>query len=594
MPVRAGTLGPGRFNETGVSVSVRSATGLFMRCLIIAILVLLEAGNAYAVHDFIIRGGTLYDGSGGEPFSGDIAIDIDRITAIGDLSGESARTEIDAEGLAVAPGFINMLSLASQTMSMDPRALSDVKQGVTLEIFGEGTSLGPLNAVQTGRRNGGNGNAAPWTTLGEALEYIERRGSGVNIASFVGAATLRIHEIGYEAREPTPSELERMQSLARQAMQEGAMGLSSALIYTPGMYATTDELIALASAVGEYGGIYISHMRSESTGLLESLDELLTIAREAGVPAEIYHLKAAGERNWAKLDELIDRVNEAREGGLQITANMYTYTAAATGLDAAMPPWVRAGGFNRWVTRLKRPAVRERVKQEMLQTTAGWENLLLEAGGAQNVLLTGFRSAKLKPLTGKTLAEVSRQRGTTPEDTAMDLVIEDGSRVNCIYSLMSRDNLRREIRQPWVSFASDAMAAAPEGGFLTFNIHPRAYGNFARLLGEFVRDEKVITLQEAIRRLTALPAQNLKLHERGMLKTGYYADIVIFDPDRIQDHATYEKPHQLATGVVHVFINGTHVLNDGEHTGKLPGRVVRGPGWTGWEKIKRSETTSRQ
>ena len=552
-----------------------------VRVLLIFLLLFLSTGNASALHDVVIRGGTLYDGLGGGPLIGDIAIDDDLITGIGDLSSERGQVEIDARGLAVAPGFINMLSLASQTLSMDPRALSDVKQGVTLEIFGEGSSMGPLNPSQHGRLSG---NRKKWLTLGEALEYLERRGSGVNIASFVGATTLRIHEIGYDAREATPSELARMQTLAREAMQQGALGLSSALIYTPGIYATTDELTALASAVGEYGGIYISHMRSESSGLLESVDELLQIAREADVPAEIYHLKAAGERNWEKLDVLIRKVEAARADGLQITANMYTYTAASTGLDAAMPPWVRAGGYSRWRTRLKRSGVRDRVRREMQSPVTAWENLYLEAGGAENVLLAGFNNSKLKPLTGMTLADVAKQRGTSPEDTAMDLVIEDGSRVRCIYPLMSEENLQRKIRLPWMSFCSDAGSPAPEGGFLTSNLHPRAYGSFARLLGNYVREEKIIPLQEAIRKLTSLPAKNLKLHHRGELKAGYYADIVIFDPDNIQDHATYEEPHQLATGVVHVFINGTHVLRDGEHTGELPGRVVRGPGWVGWHE----------
>jgi N-acyl-D-amino-acid deacylase len=554
-----------------------------MHVLLLFFLLFAGAGNAFALHDIVIRGGTLYDGSGREPYIGDIAIDNDLITVLGDLSGVRGRTEVDARGYAVAPGFINMLSLASKTLAADPRALSDVKQGVTLEIFGEGTSMGPLNPSQHGYGSGKEGKQLPWTTLGEALEYLERRGSGVNIASFVGAATLRIHEIGSEAREATAPELARMQTLAREAMQQGALGVSSALIYTPGIYATTDELIALASAAGEYGGIYISHLRSESSGLLESLDELLKIAREAGVPAEVYHLKAAGSKNWGKLDEFIRRVEAAREEGLNITANMYTYTAASTGLDAAMPPWVRAGGYNRWRTRLQRPGIRDRVRSEMQSSATAWENLYLAAGGAENIRLVGFRSNRLKPLTGMTLAEVARQRGTSPEDTAMDLVVEDGSRVGSIYPLMSEENLRRKIRLPWMSFCSDASSPAPEGAFLESSVHPRAYGSFARLLGYYVREEKIISLQEAVRRLTSLPAQNLKMRRRGALKKGYYADIVIFDADNIQDNAVYENPHQLASGVRHVFINGIWVLQDGEHTGALPGRVIRGPGWVGWD-----------
>lgn len=566
-----------------------------MRIILILALFCLSIGHASTLHDVIIRGGTLYDGSGGEPFNGDIAIDGDMITGIGDLTSELGRVEIDARGFAVAPGIINMLSLASQTMSANPRALSDVKQGVTLEIFGEGSSLGPLSPTGRGHLTGTKERQIPWSTLGEALEYLESRGCGVNIASFVGATTLRIHEIGYEAREATTSELVRMQELAREAMQQGALGLSSALIYAPGIYATKEELIALAKAVGEYGGLYISHMRSEGDGLLEAVDELMHIAREADVPAEIYHLKAAGEKNWEKLDLLIRRVEAARANGLQITANMYTYTAASTGLDAAMPPWVRAGGYSRWRARLQRSGVRDRVRREMQSPATTWENLYQAAGGAENVLLVGFNSAKLKPLKGMTLAEVAKQRGTSPEDTAMDLVIEDGSRVRCIYPLMSEENLRRKIRLPWMSFCSDAGALAPEGDFLTSNAHPRAYGSFARLLGYYVREEKLIPLQEAIHKLTLLPAQNLKLHHRGALKTGYQADVIIFDPDRIQDNATYEEPHQLATGMVHVFINGIQVLRDGEHTGELPGRVVRGPGWVGWhDKGKPAGTHSQK
>lgn len=546
-----------------------------MRCIILVTLFSLGAAQASPVHDVVIRGGTLYDGLGGDPFVGDLAIDGDLISGVGDLSGEHGRIEINAHGLAVAPGFINMLSLASQSLPADPRALSDVTQGVTLEILGEGSSLGPVNPAGAEKQQ-------PWITLGEALEYLEHKGLGVNIASFVGAATLRIHEIGADPREATVDELARMQILAREAMQQGALGLSSALIYTPGLYATTGELTALVSAIGEYGGIYISHLRSEGNDLLEALDEFLQIAREAGVPAEIYHLKAAGEQNWGKLDELIRRVDEARADGMQITANMYPYTAASTGLDAAMPPWVRAGNYERWRTRLQRKGIRERVRREMQSADTGWENFYLAAGGADNIHLVAFRNPKLKPLAGMTLGEVARKRGTLPEDTAMDLVIEDGSRVRCIYPVMSEENVRRKIRLAWMSFCSDAKALAPEGSTLALSLHPRAYGSFARVLGHYVREEGLISLQEAIRKLTSLPAQNLNLHRRGALKTGYFADVVVLDFGRITDHATYEEPHQLATGVVHVFVNGSQVLRDGEHTGALPGRVVRGPGWVGW------------
>jgi N-acyl-D-amino-acid deacylase len=546
-----------------------------MRCIFLVTLFCLGAAQASPLHDVLIRGGTLYDGSGGDPFIGDLAIDGDSISGIGDLSSEHGRTEIDAHGLAVAPGFINMLSLASKSLPAYPRALSDVKQGVTLEVLGEGTSLGPVKPA-------GGQNQQPWITLGEALEYLEHKGIGVNIASFVGAATLRIHEIGTKPREATVDELARMQTLAREAMQQGALGLSSALIYTPGMYASTGELTALASAVGEYGGMYISHLRSEGNDLLEALDEFLQIARDAGVPAEIYHLKAAGERNWGKLDELIRKVDEARADGLQITANMYPYTAASTGLDAAMPPWVRAGSYGRWRTRLQRKGIRARVRQEMQSADTGWENLYQAAGGADNIRLVGFRNPELKPLVGMTLGDVARKRGTLPEDTAMDLVIEDGSRVRCIYPLMTEENVRRKIRLAWMSFCSDATALAPQGSTLALSVHPRAYGSFARVLGHYVREDGLISLQEGIRKLTSLPAQNLNLHRRGALKRGYFADVVVLDPGRIGDHATYEEPHQLATGLVHVFVNGSQVLRDGEHTGALPGRVVRGPGWIGW------------
>lgn len=554
-----------------------------MRYLLTAALFFVASVHGVTFHDVIIRGGTVYNGLGERPFVADIIIDGDRISGVGEFAAHRGSIEIDASGLAIAPGFINMLSWASDSLFRDPRALSDVRQGVTLEIFGEGTSLGPVNRPSKAQGKAGKGRL-PWTTLGEALEHLEHRGCGVNIASFVGATTLRIHEVGYEARAPEPAELARMQDLAREAMQQGALGLASALIYSPGIYASTEELTALAKAVGEYDGMYISHLRSEAGGLLEALDEFLDIARGAGVAAEIYHLKAAGKQNWAKLDELIRRVEAARAEGLRITANMYPYTAALTGLDAAMPPWVQAGGQSRWRARLKRPAVRDRVRREMLSATTAWENLYFAAGGAENVRLAGFNKPRLKPLTGKTLAEVAEERGTSPEDTAMDLVIEDGSRVRCIYPLMSEENVRRKIQLPWMSFCSDAAAPAPQGAFLASNTHPRAYGSFARLLGHYVRYEKVITLQEAIRRLTWLPAQNLKLNHRGLLEMGHYADVVIFDPEKIGDHATYEQPHQLASGVLHVFVNGIQVLRDGEHTGALPGRVVRGPGWTGWQQ----------
>jgi len=370
-----------------------------------------------------------------------------------------------------------------------------------------------------------------------------------------------------------------MCQLVRQAMEEGALGVASALIYAPGFYAKTDELIALAKVVAPYHGIYISHLRSEGNRLLEAADELLTIARAAGIAAEIYHLKAAGDANWSKLDALIQKIEAARASGLRITADMYTYTAGATGLDAAMPPWVQEGGYNEWARRLKDPAIRERLRSEMSTPTDRWESLYLAAGSPEKVLLVGFKNDKLKPLTGKTLAEVARLRGKSPEETAMDLVVEDGSRVDTVYFLMSEENVRKEIKLPWVSFGSDAGSLAPEGVFLKANSHPRAYGNFARLLGRYVREEKLVPLAEAIRRLTSFPAETLKLDRRGWLKTGYFADVVVFDPAKVRDDATFEKPHQYSSGVVHVIVNGVPVLKDGEHTGAKPGRVVRGPGW---------------
>ena len=484
--------------------------------------------------------------------------------------------------MAVAPGFINMLSWATRTLLVDRRAMSDIKQGVTLEIFGEGTSMGPLNDDMKSAMRTNQGDlkfGVSWTTLAEYLEHLEATGVGINVASFVGAATLRIHEVGYANRAPTAGELKRMRALCRQAMQDGALGLGTSLIYAPAFYAKTSELVALAQIVGEYGGMYISHMRSEGNQLLEALDELIHIARVSGVAAEIYHLKAAGAANWPKLEKLIAKVEAARADGLKITADMYTYTAGSTGLDAAMPPWVQAGGYPRWRHQLQKPKVRELVRKEMTTPTDKWENLYLAAGGAKNVLLVGFKNAALKQYTGKTLEEVAKLRNKSPEDTAMDLVIEDGSRVQCVYFLMSEENVRRKIKLPWLSFCSDSGAPTPSGAFLKSNTHPRAYGSFARVIGKYCRDEKLIPLEEAIRKLTWLPASNLKLRRRGSLTTGNFADVVIFDPATVSDRATYDKPHQLAVGVRDVFVNGEQVLKDGDHTGALPGRVVRGPGY---------------
>ncbi len=538
-----------------------------------------------ARYDVILRGGTVYDGSGSPPVVADVAIQGDSVVAVGDLSGASAPVELDVQGLAVAPGFINMLSWATESLIEDGRAMSDVLQGVTLEVMGEGSSMGPIpDSLKewAESRQGDIKYDITWNTLGEYLDFLEEKGISVNVASFVGATTVRVNVVGFEDRPPTEEELARMTALVREAMEEGALGVGSALIYAPGFYARTPELVALARAAGEYGGMYISHMRSEGNRLLEALEEVFTIAREAGVPAEIYHLKAAGAENWDKLDEVIRRVEAARAEGLRITADIYTYTAGATGLDAAMPPWVQEGGPEAWFERLQDPAIRARVAREMRTPTDEWENLLLAAGGAENVLLVGFKQDSLKYLTGKTLAQVAAMRGTSPEETAMDLVVQDQSRVGSVYFIMSEENVKKKIALPWVAFCSDGGAPAAEGVFLKSNPHPRAYGNFARLLGRYVRDEQVIPLEEAVRRLTSFPAGNLKLRRRGRLAPGYYADVVVFDPATIRDNATYENPHQYATGVRHVFVNGVQVVRDGEHTGATPGRVVRGPGWVGW------------
>lgn len=548
-------------------------------------LVMLAGCGGPPEYDVVLRNGVIYDGSGGPPVTGDVAIAGDTIAAVGDIGGAAGVVEIDVAGLAVAPGFINMLSWATESLIEDGHSQGDIRQGVTLEVFGEGWSMGPLTDSMKAREVRQQGDIKfdiEWTTLGEYLEHLEQRGIATNVASFVGATTVRIHELGYEDRAPTEDELDRMRALVRQAMEEGALGLGSSLIYAPAFYAQTDELIALASEIAPYGGMYISHMRSEGNQLLEAVDELITIGREAGVPAEIYHLKAAGEANWPKMNQVIETVEAARADGLDITADMYTYTAGATGLDAAMPPWVQEGGLVEWKRRLQDPDIRARVAREMTTPTDEWESLYLLAGSADRIVLSGFKQDSLKYLTGKTLAEVASERGTSPEETAMDLVVADDSRVGTVYFLMSEDNVRKQIALPWLSFGSDAGSLAPEGVFLGSNPHPRAYGNFARLLGRYVRDEQVIPLEEAIRKLTSLPATNLKLRSRGSLQPGYIADVVVFDADAITDHATFEEPHQYATGMVHVFVNGQQVLRDGEHTGELPGRVVRGPGWTGW------------
>ena len=548
------------------------------------VLVACRTSAPVPTYDVVIRGGTIYDGTGAAPIAGDLAIDDDRIVSVGPVLEARGTVEIDAAGMAVTPGFINMLSWADESLIADGRGQSDIRQGVTLEIFGEGGSMGPMNATMKKENVEAQGDikyAIEWTTLGEYLEYLERRGVSPNVASFVGATTVRVHELGRVDRAPTAAELARMQALVRQAMEEGALGVGSSLIYAPAFYAKTDELIALVQAAAPYGGLYISHIRSEGNRLLEAIDELVSIARAAKAPAEIYHLKAAGKSNWSKLDAALAAIEAARSEGLRITANMYTYPAGATGLDAAMPPWVQEGGYNAWAKRLKDPAIRRRVAREMKTPTGAWENFFTAVEGPDQILLVAFKNDALKPLTGKTLAEVARLRGKPPEEVAMDLVIEDGSRVGTVYFLMSEENVRRQMALPWVSFGSDEAAPAPEGVFLKSNPHPRAYGTFARVLGRYTRDEKALTLSEAVRRLSGLPAENLKLDRRGRLTSGFFADVVVFNPATIGDHATFDKPHQFSTGVSHVFVNGVQVLKDGEHTGATPGRVVRGPGWRG-------------
>ena len=533
-------------------------------------------------HDIVIRNGVIYDGSGGQPYRGELAIDADRIASVGRHVRGAGSVEIDAHGQAIAPGFINMLAHPEESLFADGRALSDLRQGVTLEVLGE-DSMGPLSAAMKelgAKRQGDIRYPISWSTLGEYLDTLARRGIAPNIASTVGAATVRTYVLGEDDVQPSNEQLAEMRHLVRQAMEEGALGLSTALIYSPGSYAKTPEVAALAAESGACGGMYLSHMRSEGDRLLEGVEELIGIARSSGAPAEIYHLKASGKPNWGKLDALIARVEKARREGLRISADMYTYTAGATGLDAAMPPWVQDGGLEKWIEHLKDPATRARVLADMRNPAPSWENLLLRAS-PEGTLLLGFKNPALKALTGRTLAAVAAERHQSPEDTAIDLVIADGARVEVAYFLMSEDNVRRETALPWVSFGSDEAAPAPEGVFLTSNNHPRAYGNFARLLGRYVRDEHALTLQEAIRKLTSLPADNLSLEARGRLAAGYVADIVLFDPATIADHATYDRPHQLATGVSTVLINGQFALKDSEPTGAATGRVVRGRAWTG-------------
>jgi N-acyl-D-amino-acid deacylase len=527
-------------------------------------------------YDVLIRNGQIIDGSGTLSFAGDIGINADTIARIGSLKNARGRTEINATGLAVAPGFINMLSWANESLIADGRSQSDIRQGVTLEVLGEGESMGPLNSRMKKDLKEAQGDIKydiEWTTLGEYLEFLEKKGVSPNIASFIGTANPRIYTVGYEDRLPDRTELDSMKFLVRQAMEEGALGISSALEYVPACFAKQEELIALCKEVAAYGGMYISHIRNEGDDLLSSLDDFINTAKEGRIRAEIYHFKQVGKSNWSKLDAAVRKIDSVRSGGLDITADMYNYIASSTGLDIIMPAWVQEGGFNKWAKRLADPLIRKKIGPEILN------NILNKTGSSGKVLFIGFNNDTLKYLTGKTLDEVASARNKSPEETVMDLVIQDGSRVGVVYFSMSEENVKKQIALPWMSFCSDAGSYSPEGVFLKTSTHPRAYGNFARLLGKYVRDEKVIPLEEAVYKLTSLPAGNLRIKKRGSLKTGYYADLAIFDPAKIQDNATFEKPQQYASGMVHVFVNGVQVLKDGEHTGALPGRVVRGPGW---------------
>jgi N-acyl-D-amino-acid deacylase len=534
-----------------------------------------------AEFDVIIKGGTVYDGAGGEPQHVDLAIRNDRIAGIGDFKKTNTKVIVDATGLAVAPGFINMLSWSNESLLQDGRSQSEIRQGVTTEIMGEGESMGPVNdAIRAHmlRQQKDVHYEIKWNTLAEYLRYLEARGVSCNVASFLGATTVREYVMGFEDKAPTSQQLDEMRELVRKEMEAGALGIGTSLIYPPAFYAKTDELIELCKVAAKYQGKYISHMRSEGNQLLEALDELIRISREAGIPAEVYHIKAAGQKNWPKIDNLLLQIEAAQNEGLKIRANMYTYTAAGTGLDACLPPWTEDGGYPALFKRLHDPATREKIAAQVTIDSNEWENLYLAAGSPDKILLVGFKSEKLKPLTGKSLAEVAKMRGKDPITTIMDLIAEDESRIDTIYFLMSEENVKKEIAKPWISFGSDEASQAPEDVFLKSNPHPRAYGNFARVLGKYVREEKVIPLAEAVRRLSGLPATNLGLDHRGFIKEGMFADVVVFDPATIADRATFEKPHQYAIGIKQVFVNGVQVIKDSEHTGAKPGRALWGPG----------------
>ena len=562
-----------------LAISKKQTRQMFRCCLFIILLT--SVASFAAEFDVIIKNGTVYDGTGGEAKHVDLAIKGDRIAGLGDFKNAKAKSVIDAKGMAVAPGFINMLSWSNESLIQDGRSQSEIRQGVTTEIMGEGESMGPLNdrvRQHLLKQQSDIKYEIKWNTLAEYLQYLERRGVSCNVASFIGATTIRENVIGFEDKAPTPEQLEQMCDLVRREMEAGALGIGTSLIYPPAFYAKTEELIELCKVAAKYQGKYISHMRSEGNQLMEAVEELIRISREANIPAEVYHIKAAGQNNWAKIDNLLARIEAAQKEGLNVRANMYTYTAAGTGLDASLPPWTEDGGYDALYKRLADPATREKIAAEVKVDSDQWENLYLAAGSPDKILLVAFKSEKLKPLTGKSLSEVAKMRGKDPITTIMDLILEDRSRVGTIYFLMSEENVRKELAKPWISFGSDEASQAPEGVFLKSNPHPRAYGNFARVLGKYARDEKVITLPDAIRRLSAQPATNLGLDHRGLLKEGMFADVVVFDPATIADHATFEKPHQYARGMKHVFVNGAQVLKDGEHTGTKPGRALWGPG----------------
>ncbi|MDM8002951.1 MAG: D-aminoacylase [Bacteroidota bacterium] len=546
--------------------------------VLVPVLLIFYGCSSSERYDVLIRNGSIVDGSGSPAFTGDIGIMSDTIAAIGDLKHARGTSEIDATGMTVTPGFINMLSWAVESLIEDGRSMGDIVQGVTLEVLGEGDSWGPLSESMKRDMKSSQGDIKydiGWTTLGEYLEFLEKKGVSANIASFVGTATVRIHTVGYDNRPPTAEEMDSMKLLVRQAMEEGAVGVSSALEYVPASFASTEELTELCRVAAEYDGMYISHIRNEDDRFLEAIDDFLRIPAATGIRSEIYHFKQVGRTNWDKLGSAVAKIDSARAAGLYVTADMYNYPASSTGLGIIMPEWVQEGGFDKWVERLRDPKVRKVVETEIMKT------IMRKQGTPEKIILIGFTTDSLKYLQGKNLAEIAAMRGTSPGETVMDLIIDDGSNVSAVFFSMSEDNIRKEIAIPWMSFGSDGQSMAPEGVFLNSATHPRAYGNFARLLGKYVRDEKIIPLEEAVYRLTTLPATNLKLDRRGALKVGYYADVLVFDPQKVQDHSTFEDPHQLSTGMSHVFVNGVQVLRDGEHTGALPGRVVRGPGWKG-------------